>query len=83
MKYLDGPDRMSAMDLKELEAYPFCELVYERRLLYSSTSVAPQAMRFKITLRDEIDPKKLQEAVDTTRSRYPYFDVSLQRVERE
>ena len=83
MKCPDGLDRMSAMDFKELETYPFRELVYERRLLYSSTSVAPHAMRFEITLRDEIDPKKLQEAVNITRSRYPYFDVSLQRVERE
>ena len=83
MKCPDDPDRISAMDLKELETYPFHELVYERRLLYSSTNAAPHAMRFEITLRDEIDPKKLQEAVNITRSRYPYFDVSLQRVERE
>ena len=83
MKCPDGPDRISVMDLNELDTYPFRELVYDRRLLYSSTNAAPHAMRFEITLRDEIDPKKLQEAVNITRSRYPYFDVSMQRVERD
>lgn len=71
------------MDLKELETYPFHELVYERRLLYSSTNAAPLAMRFEITLREEIEPEKLQAAVDLTRKRYPYFNVSMQRVEGE
>lgn len=71
------------MDFKETNPYPFIEPVYEKRLLYSSTKDAPHVMRFEITLKEEIDPKTLQSSLDKTCSRYPYFDVRLEKMEGE
>lgn len=61
----------------------FKERLYEYRLFYSSTPLAPHTMRFELTLTQDIDPMALQLAVDRTMPRYPYFDVALARIKED
>ena len=59
------------------------EKVYEYRLLYASTAQTPLTMRMELTMRDQVAPEHLQRATDATLLRYPYFAVTLEKVEGE
>ncbi len=47
------------------------------RTLYSTTKECPNVIRFRIKLKDKVDPEIFHSAVETTMKRYPYFLVEL------
>ena len=58
-------------------------LFSEIRPMYISSADTPNVMNFRLRMKDPIDGKMLQQAVDTTMRRYPYFCVRLTQKGRD
>lgn len=58
-------------------------LFSEIRPMYISSADTPNVMNFRLRMKDPIDGKVLQQAVDTTMRRYPYFCVRLTQKGRD